>query len=476
MNHSLVRGVVLLVIIALIGISPVFSEQPSSIASIALIAINNYSGVDSVHGSRLIDLVEKKFTKIINQQTNINFVDLESTVKQLKKSGLESFYDAAPLCTPQDLQKIVKLIGVDQLVVLDINGYAEIKREKSKKTFQLLLGLQVIGKDGEEINISGEGFSDGKYDEAFNNAVTNLINNYLNLEQNDANSGNIRAANAPVIGNQMSKLYHLTDTHHRPRNTNVVKFNSRNDAEQQGYHPCPICFPSYKSFAYPDRNLEEELGARGCGTMEYYYRVEQNPELQARLEQIAAPLFKVSYRKNVDFKFRILDTNEINAFSSPNGYIYITKGIMSILESDDEIGFVIAHEMAHIEKKHAVISYRRAMTTAFLTSLFLAANNSKNEADDLLAIVMANAILKGYSQEMEKEADAVAVAHLKQAGKDYRAYELVMGKFIDMRQAKITAIEKIFATHPTPEKRIEHLDKLLQSYQTLQDKLAVYMN
>jgi hypothetical protein len=470
MNHSLVRGIVLFVIIALIGIPPVFGAEPSSMA---LVTINNYSGVDSVRGSKLINLVEDKFTKIINKQTNIRFVDLGCTTKQLEENGLESYYDATPLCTRQDLQKIVKLIGVDQLAVLNINGYAEIKREKSKKAYQLLLGLQVVGKDGEEVNFSGEGFSEGKYNEAFNNAVANLINDYLNLDQTDSNSGNIRAANAPVIGNRISKMYHLTDTHHQPQNSNIVRFNSRNEAEQQGYRPCPICFPNYKSFTYADRNLEESLGARGCGTTEYYYRVEQNSQLQARLEQIAAPLFKVSYRKNVDFKFRILDTNEINAFSSPNGYIYITKGIMSILESDAEIGFVIAHEMAHIEKKHAVISYRRARTAAFFTSIFIAANKNNNQTADLFAVVMAQAILRGYSQDMEKEADAVAVAHLKQAGMDYRAYEMVMGKFIDMRQAKIATIEKIFSTHPTPEKRIEHLGKLLQSYQTLQDKLAV---
>jgi hypothetical protein len=470
MNRCVVRGIVFFLIIALIGMLPAFGAESSSMA---LVAINNYSGVDSVGGGKLINLVENKFTKILKQQTNIRFVDLGSTTKQLKQDGLESYYDAAPFCTRQDLQKIVKLLGVDQLAVLNINGYAEIKREKSKKAFQLLLGLQVVGKDGEEVNFNGEGLSEGKYDVAFNNAVTNLINDYLNLGRSDSNSGNIRAANAPVIGNRISKMYHLTETHHQPQNANLVKFNSRNEAEQQGYRPCPICFPSYKSFAYADRNLEEELGARGCGITEYYYRVEQNPQLQARLEQIAAPLFKVSYRKNVDFKFRILDTDEINAFSAPNGYIYITKGIMSILESDAEIGFVIAHEMAHIEKKHAVISYRRAMTAAFLTSLFIAANKSKNETADLFTVVMTQAILRGYSQDMEKEADAVAVAHLKQAGMDYQAYKLVMGKFIDMRQAKMAAIEKIFATHPTPEKRLEHLNSLLQSYRALQDKLGV---
>jgi hypothetical protein len=348
-----------------------------------------------------------------------------------------------------------------------------VKREKSKKTFQLLLGLRVVGMNGNEVNLSSEGFSEGNYDGAFNNSIDNLINGYLNLGNADSNSGNIRAYNAPVIGNRLSKVYHLTDTHHQPHSSNIVPFSSRTEAEKQGYKPCPICFPGYKSFNYADRDLEEALGAQGCGTTEFYYRIEQNTKLQTRLERIAAPLLKVSYRKNVDFKFRILDTDEVNAFSSPNGYIYITKGIMNVLESDDEIGFVIAHEMAHIEKKHAVISYRRAVATAFFTSLFVAANNNKNQTADLFAVVMAQAILKGYSRDMENEADGVAAAHLKQAGMDCRAYEMVMGKFIDMRQAKMATIEKIFSTHPTPEKRIENLNKMLQSYQTLQDKLSI---
>jgi hypothetical protein len=465
------RVTVGLILLALLLIMPVFGAEP---CSMALVTINNYSGVDSVKGNKLGNLIEAKFSKAFKKQTDIRFMDREQTIAKLKQAGLDCYYDAAPLCNNQDLQKIAQAIGVAQLAVLDINGYTEIKRERAKKSFQLLLGLRVVGPDGDELNFSGEGFSEGKYDEAFNNSIANLINDYLKLGNSDSNNGNIRAANAPVIGNRLSKVYHLTATHHQPQSSNIVQFTSRIEAEAQGYKPCPICFPGYKSFNYPDRALEEELGAKGCGTTEYYYRVEHNPELQARLERIAAPLFKVSYRKNVDFKFRILDSSEVNAFALPNGYIYITKGIMNILESDDEVGFVIAHEMAHIEKKHAVIRYRRAVAAAFFTSIFIAATNDKNHAADLLAVVMSQIILRGYSQDMEKEADAVAVAHLKQAGMDYCSYETVMGKFIDMRQAKIAAIEKVFATHPTPEKRIASLDQLLQSYQTLQDKLTVW--
>ncbi len=471
MKYSLVRWLVFGLMVTLVLAMPVLGAEQKSIA---LLAVNNYSGVDSVGGNKLARLVDAELTKAFKKQNRIRFIDQEPTADMLKQAGLDSYFDAATLCTNQDLNKIASRIGVDQLAVLDINGYSEVKREKSKKSYQLLLGLRVVGKDGDELSFTGEGFSEGDKDGAFTNAIANLINDYFNLGNNDSNHGNVRSATASVIGNKTSKSYHLLNTHHQPAAANAENFASRTEAEQHGYKSCPICFPNYKNFDYADRALEEELGAEGCGTIEYYYRVEQNPVLMARLERVAAPLFNISYRKNVDFRFRILDSNEVNAFSAPNGYLYFTKGIMNVIESDAELGFVIAHEMGHIEKKHAIISYRRAVAASIIASIFIAANNNNNnnQAANLLAVVMAQAILRGYSRDMEDEADAVAVAHLKQANMDYQAYTTVMGKFIDMRQAKLSAINKLFATHPAPEKRIEHLDKLVQSYNTLQSKLA----
>lgn len=401
-------------------------------------------------------------------------LDREKTADLLNKSDLSCFYEAANLCTSKDLKAIGTKLGVTQLLILDINGYNEIKREKSKKSYQLLLGLRVINcNDGTESNYTGEGFSDGNRNGAFTNSVAQLIDSYLNLGTSDQSLGNLRSSSIQVVGNKTSKMYHLLNTNHSPKEANRQDFNSRIEAEQNKYYPCPICFPSYKSFSYSDKELEETLGREGCGTIEYYYRVEQNPELVSRLETVATPLIKDTNRKNVDYKFRIIDSSEVNAFSAPNGYIYVSKGLLNIVESDDELTFVIAHEMGHIEKKHAIIRYRRALAAAIIASIFIASNsNNKDQTADLLAVVMAGIVLKGYSREQENEADEVALAHLKHTGMDYLSFNVLMGKFIDMRQRKIWAINQIFLTHPAPEKRLENLNKLLQVYDTLQVKLA----
>jgi Zn-dependent protease with chaperone function len=85
---------------------------------------------------------------------------------------------------------------------------------------------------------------------------------------------------------------------------------------------------------------------------------------------------------------------------------------------------------------------------------------------------MAVIINQGYSREQEIEADEVAFAHLKKIGLDYQVYKILLGKFRDMRERKIYFIEKIFATHPDPEKRIKHLDNYDQAYEELQSLLA----
>jgi hypothetical protein len=461
----------LAILIVIVLSLPAFGIEKQTIG---LLKVNNYSGVETVGGSKLEKIVVDEFLKSIQKQDSLNVISPEKTKELMDKFDLACYYEAANLCTAKDLNAIGAKLGVTQLAVLNIDGYSEIKREKSKKSYQLLLGLQIINcNDGTESDYNGEGFSDGTRNAAFANSVAQLVDNYLNIGAGDQSLGNLRSSSIQVVGNKTSKMYHLLNTNHSPKKENLQNFNSRTEAEQNQYYPCPICFPSYKSFSYSDREIEDSLGKEGCGIIEYYYRVELNPELITRIEKIAAPLIKDTYRKNIDYKFRVIDSNEVNAFAAPNGYIYITKGMLNVVESDDELDFVIAHEMAHIEKKHAVISYYRALTGTLLAAIFISSNdNYKDPATVLLTTIMTTAILKGYSREQENEADEIALAHLKHIGKDYLSFNTVMGKFIDMRQQKIWAIDRIFATHQTPEKRIENLNKLLQAYDTLQTKLG----
>lgn len=240
-----------LVLLITIGLAiPAFGmEKPT----IGLLKINNYSGVDTVGGNKLERLVVEEFVANIQKQGSVQFISHEKVKEFMSKKNLDCYYEAADLCTVADLYSIGSELGMAQLLVLDINGYSEVKREKSKKSYQLLLGLYVVDcTKYTETNYTGEGFSDGSRQTAFTNTISQLINNYLSLEtaDSDPSSGNMRPATVQVAGNKTSKMYHLLNTNHAPSETNCESFDSRIKAEAEQYRPCPICFPSYKSFSY----------------------------------------------------------------------------------------------------------------------------------------------------------------------------------------------------------------------------------
>jgi|GEM_PF-535869 len=444
---------------------------------VALISVNNYSGVEKIGGLNLATKIETVFIEELKKQQHIEVLNFEETKKLLTEKGLSLYYETQNLCTEDDLDRLSKLAGLPLLAVLEINGYNEVKREKAKKSYEVLLGLNVYDcVDKTTQFFTGEGFSEKKRTVAYDNAVTSLINNYLELKTEDPNAGHIRASSIKVIANNKSYMYHLKDCHHLPFPEDQIEFPTRNAAEESAFKSCPICFPAYSSFHYYDREIEETLGIQACGMLEYNYRLGHDPEALNRIERVAAPIIANTSRKNFEYKFRLLDTNEVNAFAAPNGYIYVTKGLLSIIESDDELAFVLAHEIGHLEKKHAVQRYKKALGLSIFTGILIIGTQSTEDSSDdavaLFASVMGIIINQGYSREQEREADEVAFAHLKRIGLDYEVYKILLGKFRDMRERKIYFIEKMFATHPSPEKRIEHLNQYHASYQKLQTVLS----
>ncbi|HOJ76784.1 MAG TPA: Ada metal-binding domain-containing protein [Bacillota bacterium] len=284
----------------------------NSTAHLAILDTVNLSGIESVGNKKIAPVIDKLFSETLKKATPETIYNTETTRNLLKKEGLDLYYVARNLCTNEDLVKIGRKIGVNYLAILEIHGYSEISREKFKKNYQLLLGLKVINcSDGSESYYFGEGNHDKKRNEAYVDAVNQLVAAYL---QNDTGVDINRNDLIQVVGNRLSKVYHRSDSSHLPKEEAQERFNLRTEAEANEYRACVACFPPYQHFYSRDRVLEEELGAEACGIIEHYYRLLYDaPELLTRVEEVAAPLIKNTIRKDVRYRFRILDTDEIQA-------------------------------------------------------------------------------------------------------------------------------------------------------------------
>ncbi|HOQ30630.1 MAG TPA: M48 family metalloprotease, partial [Armatimonadota bacterium] len=105
---------------------------------------------------------------------------------------------------------------------------------------------------------------------------------------------------------------------------------------------------------------EEKLGKEGCAQIEKEYKVIEDAAQLKRVHQILSALAPVTSRPEVTYRAKILDTEDVNALSLPGGFIYVTKGLLDIVESDDELAGVLAHEIAHNAHRHAIQSLQQS--------------------------------------------------------------------------------------------------------------------
>src|SRR3989304_5687225 len=109
-------------------------------------------------------------------------------------------------------------------------------------------------------------------------------------------------------------------------------------------------------------------GARGVGAR---LGVARDPAQPRRLSAIGARLAAVSDRRDLPWRFHILNQKEVNAISLPGGFIYVTRGMLRFVQSDDELAFVLAHEVAHVNQRHHVsLLERNFFLSIVITLLF----------------------------------------------------------------------------------------------------------
>ncbi len=199
-----------------------------------------------------------------------------------------------------------------------------------------------------------------------------------------------------------------------------------------------------------------------------------NEPLSKRIEEIGSRVIKTSDGpKDIKYTFRILNDTTINAFSASGGFIYITTGLLDILESEDEVAAIIAREVAHINKSHLINKVRTLRSTLIaldvakvvitmaasaagsaasmaagaassaaassvstIATSFLASTASKlavNALGTLAANAIATSALLGYERSKEFEADELAIQYLLKAGYDPNALINVYRKCIGIR-------------------------------------------
>lgn len=170
------------------------------------------------------------------------------------------------------------------------------------------------------------------------------------------------------------------------------------------------------------------------------------------------------------YHFLVLDSDDINAFATPSGLVFVTMGMLACCQTEDALAAVLAHEIGHIQLKHGLQAISKARITDALTTIATEsakAFGSKELAEltknfeDSITDITSTMINSGYSRAYEYQADQAAVTILKRIGYDSNALVetlMVMEKHLKPGGADFAK------THPSPQDRIEKIEKLTGSY------------
>lgn len=186
---------------------------------------------------------------------------------------------------------------------------------------------------------------------------------------------------------------------------------------------------------------------------------EANAYLQSIVNQvIASP--QIKYKGTFAYKVQILDTNIINAFATPGGFIYVYKGLLKFADNEATIAGVIAHEIAHSERRHATKRMTQQYGISILASLVLGSNPSALE--QIGANLLTGLGLLKNSRDDEYEADEYSFKYLQDTKWYPGAITYFLEKIQAEQQSNPSAFEEILSTHPLDSKRIAQINEFIK--------------
>ncbi|MDH3515048.1 MAG: M48 family metalloprotease [Gammaproteobacteria bacterium] len=178
-------------------------------------------------------------------------------------------------------------------------------------------------------------------------------------------------------------------------------------------------------------------------------------KLQAYVNRVGKWIAMHSDRPDLPWRFAVLDTAGVNAFATPGGYVFITRGMLLRMRDESELAGVLAHEVTHVVEKHALKTMRKG-NLAGLASDALGKYAEKKGADELAKIVSAGTEIyaRGLDKEDEFAADRAGVVIAARAGYDPYGLPSVLQTLASINP-KDDAVTLMFKTHPDSGTRLE---------------------
>ena len=206
---------------------------------------------------------------------------------------------------------------------------------------------------------------------------------------------------------------------------------------------------------------EIAMGQEAAVQVEGSVGVVDDAALNEYVQRIGARMAQASERPELPWRFRVLDDPTPNAFALPGGFIYVTRGLLSLMNSEAELASVLGHEIAHVTARHSVQQISRAQLGQIGLVLGMIFVPELAQFGELAGQGLGLLFLK-YGRDAERQADDLGFGYALRSGYDVREMPDVFAALARASELEgRSPLPTWLSTHPNPEERIERINATL---------------
>ena len=200
---------------------------------------------------------------------------------------------------------------------------------------------------------------------------------------------------------------------------------------------------------------EVALGQQNAAQVEAQLPLVADPAVTTYVQALGHRLARETTRPGLEWRFRVVNTDEVNAFALPGGFIYVNRGLIERMDTERELAGVLGHEIGHVALRHSVDQLEKQNATGVGVAVVCTLTGWCQDAITQTAInVGASAYFAKHGRDDEREADSLAVVTVVRAGLDPEGVPALFDVLLRERQRNPGRVEGWFASHPLEERRI----------------------
>jgi predicted Zn-dependent protease len=255
-----------------------------------------------------------------------------------------------------------------------------------------------------------------------------------------------------------------------PRMARALDEADREQREEMRRNPSGV----HSQFELSDRD-EAALGLDMVPALLGQQKLLDDPALQQYVNKVGLWIALQSERPSLPWRFAVIDSDGVNAFAIPGGYVFITRGMLALLGSESELAGVLGHEISHVVRKHhlrwvyqnkdmqASMKTAREQTRRSNAAIAPYLESVERLMQQQQAMMQSGALRAGIGQSEEIQADSDGATLAWRAGYDSYGMVVALQRFEAWQRPRYAALRGELRDHPEPVQRLKMLDVALRS-------------